>query len=93
MPQFPWPDACNPMLEYLVHRSEEMAESDGRPAAVIWLAVHAWFEGASRSTCRGSAERDGSSLRRLVVTSTPVRRSVIALAWLWSSGPLRPGGK
>ena len=46
MPQFPWPDAYNPMLEYLVHRSEEMAESDGRPAAVIWLAVHAWFEGA-----------------------------------------------
>lgn len=46
MPQFPWPDAFNPMLEYRVHRSEEMAESDGRPAAVIWLAVHSWFEGA-----------------------------------------------
>ncbi len=46
MPQFPWPDAYNPMLEYLVHRSEAMAASDGRPAAVIWLAVHAWFEGA-----------------------------------------------
>lgn len=46
VPQFPWPDACNPMLEYLVHRSEKIAESDGRPAAVIWLAVQAWFEGA-----------------------------------------------
>jgi len=46
MPQFPWPDAYNPMLEYLVHRSEEIAESDGRPTAVIWLAAHAWFEGA-----------------------------------------------
>ena len=46
LPQFPWPDANNPMLEYLVHRSEEMAECDGRPAAVVWLAVHAWFEGA-----------------------------------------------
>lgn len=46
MPQFPWPDAYNPMLEYLVHRSEEIAESDGRPAAVIWLAAHAWFEGS-----------------------------------------------
>ena len=34
------------MLEYLVHRSEEIAESDGRPTAVIWLAAHAWFEGA-----------------------------------------------
>ena len=49
MPQFPWPDANNPMLEYLVHRSEEMAESDGRPASVVWLAVHAWFEGALRA--------------------------------------------
>ena len=49
MPQFPWPNANNPMLEYLVHRSEEMAESDGRPASVVWLAVHAWFEGALRA--------------------------------------------
>ena len=46
MPQFPWPDTDNTMLEYLVHRSEEIAESDGRPTAVIWLAAHAWFEGA-----------------------------------------------
>ena len=46
MPQFPWPDADNSMLAYLVQRSEELADSDGRPAAVVWLAVHAWFEGA-----------------------------------------------
>ena len=46
MPDFPWPNRDNPMLAYLVRRSEEMAESDGRPAAVVWLAVHAWFEGA-----------------------------------------------
>ena len=46
MPEFPWPDANTPMLAYLVQRSEEMAESDGRPAAVVWLAVNAWFEGA-----------------------------------------------
>ena len=59
MPQFPWPDANNPMLEYLAHRSEEMAKSDGRPAAVIWLAVHAWFEGALAALVNGSplAER------------------------------------
>ena len=55
MPQFPWPDAYNPMLEYLVHRSEEMAESDGRPAAVIWLAVHAWFEGALAALAVGAS--------------------------------------
>ena len=46
MPDFPWPNRDNPMLAYLVRRSEEMAESDGRPAADVWLAVHAWFEGA-----------------------------------------------
>ena len=59
MPEFPWPDAYNPILEYLVHRSEEMAESDGRPAAVIWLAVHAWFEGALAALVEASplAER------------------------------------
>lgn len=46
MPQFPWPDTYNPMLSYLVHRSEEIAELDGRPSAVIWLATHDWFDGA-----------------------------------------------
>ena len=29
-----------------MHRSEEIAESNGRPTAAIWLAAHAWFEGA-----------------------------------------------
>lgn len=57
MPQFPWPDAYNPMLEYLVHRSEEIAQSDGRPAAVIWLAAHAWFEGALAALA-SAARRD-----------------------------------
>ena len=58
MPQVPWPDAFNPMLEYLVHRSEEMAESDGRPAAVIWLAVHAWFEGALSALATVASSQD-----------------------------------
>lgn len=56
MPQFPWPDTYNPMLEYLVHRSAEIAESDGRPAAVIWLAAHAWFEGSLAALAFKSTE-------------------------------------
>ncbi|MDP1793973.1 MAG: hypothetical protein Q8K63_07520 [Acidimicrobiales bacterium] len=63
MPQFPWPDTDNPMLEYLVHRSEEMAESDGRPAAVIWLAVHAWFEGALAALDFDAPPAQGTSLK------------------------------
>ena len=46
LPEFPFPGTDNPMLAYLVQRSEEMAETDGRPTAVLWLAAHAWFEGA-----------------------------------------------
>ena len=46
VPEFPFPRTDNPMVAYLVQRSEEMAEADGRPTAVLWLAVHAWFEGA-----------------------------------------------
>ena len=69
MPQFPWPDAYNPMLEYLVHRSEEMAESDGRPAAVIWLAVHAWFEGALAALAIVAALAECHPLGHLNVTT------------------------
>jgi len=45
-PNFPWPEAYNPMLTYLVAHAIEVADSDGREAALVWLAVHAWFEGA-----------------------------------------------
>ena len=45
MPAYPWPDAENPMLSYLVDRAEEIAITDGHAAATVWLAVHAWFEG------------------------------------------------
>ncbi len=54
MPAFPWPGTDNPMLTYLVHRAEEIATTDGRPAATIWLAVHAWFEGASEALADSS---------------------------------------
>ena len=59
MPQFPWPDADNSMLAYLVQRSEELADSDGRPAAVVWLAVHAWFEGALDALAANAPRSEG----------------------------------
>ena len=45
-PNRPWPEADNPMLEYLVKRSAEILENESPREAMIWLAVHAWFEGA-----------------------------------------------
>ena len=51
-PEFPWPTQDNPMLAYLVRRSSVLAASDGTGNALVWLGVHAWFEGAlaGRST-------------------------------------------
>ncbi len=51
-PEFPWPTPENPMLAYLVRRSSVLAASDGTGNALVWLGVHAWFEGAlaGRST-------------------------------------------
>lgn len=46
MPSRPWPDQNNPMLGYLVNRAQELLDTDGPEAALVWLAVHAWFEGA-----------------------------------------------
>jgi hypothetical protein len=34
------------MAAYLVDRGREILQSEGADAALIWLAVHAWFEGA-----------------------------------------------
>lgn len=49
----PWPERDNPMLGYLLSRAGELSASDGFPAAMLWLAVHAWFEGAidERARC------------------------------------------
>jgi hypothetical protein len=34
------------MLEYLMRRALEIADTDSVREAIVWLAVHAWFEGA-----------------------------------------------
>ena len=46
MPEHPWPAEENPMLAYLLDRAREMHSTAGVEATFIWLAVHAWFEGA-----------------------------------------------
>ncbi len=45
-PHPPWPDHDNPMIAYLVARALEVAEEEGLEGAIVWLAVHGWFEGA-----------------------------------------------
>jgi hypothetical protein len=62
-PEFPWPTQDNPMLAYLVRRSSVLAASDGTGNALVWLGVHAWFEGAlagrsTLSTADPSQDRD-----------------------------------
>jgi hypothetical protein len=43
--QFPWPSTDNPALEYLIKRTaHEFPDAGSDP--LIWLAAHAWFEGA-----------------------------------------------
>ena len=51
----------NPMLAYLVRRSRVLAASDGTGNALVWLGVHAWFEGtlAGRSTLRPRTLQQG----------------------------------
>lgn len=33
------------MLEYLIHKAHELEAKEGQPQ-YVWLAVHAWYEGA-----------------------------------------------
>lgn len=54
----------NPMLAYLVRRSRVLAASDGTGNALVWLGVHAWFEGtlagrSALSTAEPSKDREG----------------------------------
>lgn len=45
-PNPPWPEAGNPMLKYSMAQASEILGADGTEAAIVWLAVHAWFEGS-----------------------------------------------
>lgn len=54
---FPFPERGNPMLEYLVRKAKELEEAEGEPP-YVWLAVHAWYEGAL-STLADPPKSDG----------------------------------
>lgn len=54
-PQSPWPAAENPMLSYLLGTAKVLIETDGLHAALLWLATHAWFEGALEAIDRASS--------------------------------------
>lgn len=45
-PNAPWPESDNPMLGYLIARAIEIMEKDGPETALLWVAVHSWFESA-----------------------------------------------
>jgi hypothetical protein len=47
MPSSPWPAQDNQMLAYLLAHASEMLENGSTSeSALVWLAAHAWFEGA-----------------------------------------------
>ncbi len=45
-PEAPWPATDNPMLDYLLDEAGALVAEHGPEAALLWLAVHAWREGA-----------------------------------------------
>ena len=55
MPSEPWPDRENPMLAYLIEAALEPLggeATDAVQSVVVWLAVHAWYEGALHQATR-----------------------------------------
>lgn len=61
-----------------------MAETDGRPTTVLWLAAHAWFE-LRKMVSRGSLSSAGHGVYR--VPSLPYDRfDEYIVARLWAKG-------
>ena len=58
MPNPPYPAEDNPMLEYLIEASRAQRHHGGvrEDGELIWLAVHAWFEGQIEGFDRGWRE-------------------------------------
>lgn len=50
--RFPFPHRDNPMLAFLMRRAAGIADAEGPRAAMAWLAVHAWMEGALEGVAR-----------------------------------------
>jgi len=69
------------MPGYLLARALEIHEDQGREAALLWIAVHAWFESALDTRAAlirdlGLALRRGDLLERAAQTSELRRREV-----------------
>jgi hypothetical protein len=45
-PETPWPAIDNVMLRFLIAEALELATTESTETVALWLAVHAWFEGA-----------------------------------------------
>jgi hypothetical protein len=80
-PQFPWPSNNNPMFSYLVKRALNDVEEDGVETTLVWLAVHAWFEGtlaglSTRSDSEPSQDREMvfTLMRQLGVSEQTAKR-------------------
>ncbi len=56
MPEFPFPTRDNIMLRYLIKQAASVNEEQGSEMAIVWLAVHAWFEGALAALDQYAAE-------------------------------------
>lgn len=80
-PQFPWPSDSNPMFAYLVKRAFVEVAEGGIESALVWVAVHAWFEGAlaglsTRSDDEPSQDRESvfTLMRGLGVSEQTAKR-------------------
>lgn len=49
---FPYPDDANPAFEMIVRQGYQMG-ADNLMSTILWVAAHAWFEGALAGTGRG----------------------------------------
>ena len=56
----PWPDTHNPMLGYLIRHGADLVDEVGAREAILWVAVHAWYEGGIDEVARSSGGDDTS---------------------------------
>ena len=60
VPLPPWPDDGNVVVAYLIDRARDIAEGGsavGLEAALVWLTIHAWFEGGMAERSRAHDPR------------------------------------
>ena len=50
----PWPDTHNPMLAHLIRYGSNLVDDIGVREAMLWVAVHSWYEGGIAQVARSS---------------------------------------